>query len=138
MFRDGTIQILKAHNLGAVKFIDGDSTEYVSKELYYNVCADLKQGWGVVVRRLLGRIAVVLLSVLFLFTVLHALCALTGGSQVIVTLLALLVCAVPKLVDVYGGQGSGEDRGEARDKRAVWAKVIPDILDRHIRVDRTR
>jgi len=137
MFRDGTIQILKAHNLGAVKFIDGDSTEYVSKELYYNVCADLKQGWGAVVRRLFSRVAIVLLSVLLLFTTLHALCVLTGGSQLIVTIIALLVCAVPKLVDVYG-HALGEYRGEARDKRAIWAKVIPDILDRHIRVDRTR
>ena len=132
VFRDGTIQILKTHNLGAVKFIDGDNTEYVSKELYYNVCADLKCGWSRSIRRIFVRLSIVVLFVMFTFLSLSALGAFTG-SGVLVTVAAVLASFVPKAVDVYK-----TNRPARKDHKAIWAKVMPDILDRHIRVDRTQ
>ena len=132
VFRDGTIQILKTHNLGAVKFIDGDNTEYVSKELYYNVCSDLKCGWSRSIRRIFTRLSMVVLFVLFTFLSLSALGAFTG-SGVLITVAAVLASFVPKMADWYR-----TSRSTRKDHKAIWAKVMPDILDRHIRVDRTQ
>ncbi len=131
VFRDGTIQILKTHNLGAVKFIDGDNTEYVSKELYYNVCADLKCGWNRSLRRIALRMSIILLFLLFVFLSLSALGALLG-SGLLVTAVAVLASATPKLLEMYLAS-----RYKKPPVRTLWAKVMPDILDRHIRVDRS-
>ena len=133
VFRDRNIQILRTHNLGAVKFIDGDNTEYVSKELYYNVCTDLKCGWTRSMRRILCRMTCVVLFVLFLFLSSTVLGSLTG-SRILVTLTALLASLIPKIMEMYR-----DSRPEKRNaKRSLWAKIMPDILDRHIRVDRTQ
>ena len=133
VFRDRNIQILWTHNLGAVKFIDGDNTEYVSKELYYNVCTDLKCGWTRSLRRLIFRMTYVVLFVLFLFLSASLLGSLTG-SGLLVTFAASLVSLIPKVVGSYR-----DSKPEKRDaKRSLWAKIMPDILDRHIRVDRTQ
>ena len=127
------IPTLRAHNLGAVKFIDSDSTEYVSKELYHNVCADLKCGWSSTVRRLVRRIVVISAYIAFLFTALSTINDLVCGSGLLVVVVAVVGSAAPKLLEVYS-----EARGLRPDRRAAWARVIPDVLDRHIRVDRTR
>ena len=127
------IPTLRAHNLGAVKFIDSDSTEYVSKELYHNVCADLKCGWSSTVRRLVRRIVVISAYVAFLFTTLSTINDLVCGSELLVVVVAVVGSAAPKLLEAYA-----EARGLRPDRRAAWARVIPDVLDRHIRVDRTR
>ncbi len=133
VFRDRNIQILRTHNLGAVKFIDGDNTEYVSKELYYNVCTDLKCGWTRSVRRILYRMTCVVLFVLLLFLSASIVGSLTGSGSM-VTFLAIVLSLVPKMVETY--RDSKPEKREA--KRALWAKIMPDILDRHIRVDRTQ
>ena len=132
VFRDGAIQILKTHNLGAVKFIDGDNTEYVSKELYYNVCTDLKCGWNRSFRRIFIKLSIIVLFVLFVFLALTALGAFIG-SGLLISVAALVASTIPKLVDLYVATKTRRpDR-----HRALWAKIMPDILDRHIRVDRT-
>ncbi len=133
VFRDRNIQILRTHNLGAVKFIDGDNTEYVSKELYYNVCTDLKCGWTRSLRRILYRMTCVVLFVLLLFLSASIVGSLTGSGTT-VTFLAIFISLIPKTVETYR-----DSKPERRDaKRVLWAKIMPDILDRHIRVDRTR
>ena len=132
VFRDGSVQILKTHNLGAVKFIDGDNTEYVSKELYYNVCTDLKCGWARSLRRILVRMFVIVLFVLFVFICLTTLGAFFG-SGILISVVAVITSAIPKLVETY--ISSKQNTPEAT--KALWAKIMPDILDRHIRVDRT-
>ena len=128
---DGTIHILKTHNLGAVKFIDGDNTEYVSKELYYNVCTDLKCGWNRTLRRLTERMTMLTLFVLFVFL---SVCGVGSvmGSGLFISAVAVVISLLPHLVRRYG---SGSKR--QAEIRALWAKIMPDILDRHIRVDRT-
>ena len=133
VFRDGSIQILKTHNLGAVKFIDGDNTEYVSKELYYNVCTDLRCGWSRSLRRVCARLSVLFLFVLFVFLTLSSLSTLVG-SAIGASVVAVVTSLLPKIVEVYlSSRSSRPDR-----RRQVWAKVMPDVLDRHIRVDRTQ
>ena len=135
VFRGGVdVQILKTHNLGAVKFIDGDNTEYVSKELYYNVCAELQCGWSHCARRLLLRMSAILLYVLFVFVSLSALGAFLG-SGLLLSLAAVVASALPKLLEIYMWSRTP---GRAEAQRLMWAKLMPDILDRHIRVDRTR
>lgn len=132
VFRDGAIQILKTHNLGAVKFIDGDNTEYVAKELYYNVCADLQCGWSRSLRRIFVRMTVVSLFVTLVFLSFTALGAFYG-SGLVVTVLAVIASLTPKGIEVWRARRPGRI-----DKSQLWAKIMPDILDRHIRVDRTR
>ena len=131
VFRDGNIQILKTHNLGAVKFIDGDNTEYVSKELYYNVCTDLKCGWTHSLRHLAQRMSVIVLYVLFVFMSLSALGAFTG-SGFLLSIVAALISVIPKFAHGYLFP-----RDRRSEVRKLWAKIMPEILDRHIRVDRT-
>ncbi|KAK2169725.1 hypothetical protein LSH36_7g03043 [Paralvinella palmiformis] len=133
VFREGAVQILKTHNLGAVKFIDGDNTEYVSKELYYNVCTDLKCGWTQSLRRILVRMSVIVLFVLFIFISLTTLGAFFG-SGILISLVALILSALPKLVELY----ISTKQKKSKATKALWAKIMPDILDRHIRVDRTQ
>ena len=130
-FHEGAIQILKRHNLGAVKFIDGDNTEYVSKELYYNVCNDLKRGWSSTMRRILFRLTVIFLYLLFLFSASSVLLSFVG-SRLMVFVVVLVGSTVPKLTELYVAS-----RKRQPDLLSVWAKIIPEILDRHIRVDRT-
>lgn len=129
MFRDRT-QILRKHNLGAVKFIDSDSTEYVSKELYYNVCNDLKIGWNRSMRKLLRRIVLILMFVVFVFVTFSALSVAVDGG-IGITLLAAFICGFPKFLDAYYG---------TTDKRALvksqWEHNIAQVLDKHIKVDR--
>ena len=133
---DGSgIRVLKAHNLGAVKFIDGDNTEYVSKELYYNVCTDLKCGWSNTSRRIYKRTSKIFLFLVFHFSVLHATSAFNCGSGVMTAGLAILGSAAPKLVELYCKAMRKETEVDIRN---TWAKLIPDVLDRHIRVDRTQ
>ncbi|KAI0230650.1 hypothetical protein LSAT2_019033 [Lamellibrachia satsuma] len=128
---DRAVKILKTHNLGAVKFIDGDNAEYVSKELYYNVCRDLRCGWSESLRRVSGRLAITVLFLLFVFLSLSALGSFTG-SGLLITAAAIAASLLPKAVDHYVG------RARRPRVRKRWARVIPEILDRHVRVDRTR
>lgn len=130
-FQEGAIQILKKHNLGAVKFIDGDNTEYVSKELYYNVCTDLKRGWSGTVRRIIFRLSVIFLYLLFLFSASSVLLAVVG-SRSMVFMIIVIGSFAPKLLELYF-----RARKRRPDIQTLWAKIIPEILDRHIRVDRT-
>ena len=132
VFRDGTIQILRSHNLGAVKFIDGDNTEYVSKELYYNVCAALQCGWSHSIRKVCFRLAAILPIVLFIFLSFSALGSFLG-SGIITTFVALVASTIPKFTELYHQLWTGEER----EKKHLWARIMPDILDKHIRVDRT-
>ena len=125
-------QLLRAHNLGAVKFIDGDNVEYVSKELFYSVCADLHCGWSASVRRVIGRLAVLVLFSLFVFLCLSAVGSLTGAG-VVTSLAAGLISLLPKLWGVWRSRSDG---GAAARKRCHWARVMPDLLDRHVRVER--
>lgn len=129
------VPTLRAHNLGAVKFIDSDSTEYVSKELYHNVCADLNVGWSSTVRRILRRVVVISAYVVFLFTGLATINQLVRGSGWVTIVVAAVGSALPKLMEAYAEVRGGPSM---EDRRAAWARVIPDVLDRHIRVDRTR
>lgn len=128
------VQILKTHNLGAVKFIDGDNTEYVSKELYYNVCNELQCGWSHCARRLLLRMSVVWLYVIFVFVSLTTLGSFTG-SGFILSLVASIISALPKIFESYIWDRTP---GQAEERRNAWAKLMPEILDKHIRVDRTK
>ena len=128
---DRSVKILKTHNLGAVKFIDGDNAEYVSKELYYNVCRDLRCGWGESLRRMGARLGIIILFLLFVFLSLSALGSFTG-SGVLITAAAIVASLLPKVVDHY------VVRSRRPRMRRMWARVIPEILDRHVRVDRTR
>ena len=130
--KNGTVQILKTHNLGAVKFIDGDNTEYVSKELYYNVCADLKCGWNNSFRRIVTRLGFVAIFVSFVFVALSTFGAFFG-SGVIIPIVASLISLTPKVLEWQGILGR-----DFQEVCAFWARVIPEVLDRHIRVDRTR
>ena len=132
LLKDGTIQILRSHNLGAVKFIDGDNTEYVSKELYYNVCAALRCGWSRSLRRVCFRLVLIIPLVLFIFLSFSAFGAFMG-SGLVVTFAALTMSIIPKLSEIYHQTRTGEER----EKRRIWAKIMPDILDKHIRVDRS-
>jgi hypothetical protein len=132
----GASHILHTHNLGAVKFIDADNVQFVSKELYYNVCEDLKCGWLQCTRRLAVHIFSATAFVLIVFTSLTAVGSLIG-STVAMTTVAVLVSLSPKLVRDYARRKRGVERG-ANDVRAAWVKVIPEILDRHIRVDNSR
>ena len=124
-------QILKTHNLGAVKFIDGDKTEYVSKELYYSVCSDLKCGWSRTVRRVLRETSG---YGLYAFIIYLCLCNVSAffGLNLVMVLAAIAVSLLPKLL--YASSA----RQKYEEKVAIWAKIMPDILDRHIRVDRTK
>ena len=131
VYRDGNVKVLRSHNLGAVKFIDGDNTEYVSKELYYNVCAALHCGWTHSLRRVCCRLAAILPIVLFIFLSFAALGSFMG-SGIIVTLMALAASTIPKLTELYHQLRTGEHK----EKRRLWARIMPDILDKHIRVDR--
>ncbi|ELT89102.1 hypothetical protein CAPTEDRAFT_216691 [Capitella teleta] len=134
VFHSGVdVQILKTHNLGAVKFIDGDNTEYVSKELYYNVCNELQCGWTHCARRLLLRMATIWLYVIFIFISLTALGSFLG-SGVFLSLVATSLCAIPKLLESYLWDRTP---GKSDARRHLWAKLMPDVLDKHIRVDRT-
>ncbi len=135
----GSSPILHTHNLGAVKFIDADNVQFVSKELYYNVCQDLKCGWSRSVRHLAVRILCATALVIFVFATLSAVGSLMG-STVVMTTVAVIVSLSPKLVRAYNRRkrGSGARGGGANDVRAAWVKAIPDILDRHIRVDNSR
>lgn len=128
----GVVQVLKTHNLGAVKFIDADNTAFVSKELYYSVCSDLKQGWSSTSRRIFVRLFFILAFTSFLFAATSAM-SLFVGSQTPVWLLAVVGSAIPKALEVYAARRSVQP-----DPVSTWAKAVPDILDRHIRVDRSK
>jgi len=128
---DRAVKILKTHNLGAVKFIDGDNAEYVSKELYYNVCRDLRCGWSESLRRIGVRLAITVLFLLFVFLSLSALGSF-AGSGLLIAAAAVAASLLPKVVDRYVA------RARRPRVRRRWARVIPEILDRHVRVDRTR
>jgi len=127
-------QTLRTHNLGAVKFIDSDNTEYVSKELYYNVCTDLKCGWSNTIRRLAVRTAMIVAYIVFLFSSLSTVDTFVVGSEWIIIILGCIGGLAPKLASTYAAVRSHHPE---TDRRAIWSRVIPDVLDRHIRVDRT-
>ena len=132
LFQEETIQILKTHNLGAVKFIDGDNTEYVSKELYYNVCTDLKCGWTRSIRRIAKRMSLLSIYVGFIFLVCYTFAAFVNSVIITITA-AILLSLIPKFIQIYISL-----KYTKPSKKEMWAKIIPDILDRHIRVDRTK
>ena len=116
------IQILKTHNLGAVKFIDGDNCEFVSKELYYNVCADLRCGWSRSVRRILNRMALVVPFLAFLFVTLWALSSFIG-SNAIFWIISLIGSGIPKLIEIYTNSKSANrmwNPSGPRSYRIYW------------------
>ena len=131
--RDG-LQILKTHNLGAVKFIDADNVHYVSKELYYNVCQDLECGWSRSLRRLAVNVFTTLAFVLFTFASLIALGSFFG-SNILISIAAIGISLSPKFLRAYSRR---KHRNNTDDERLTWSKMVPEILDRHIRVDSTK
>ena len=68
-------------------------TEYVSKELYHAVCADLRCGWSRTLRRLLRRCVLIGAYVVFVFTGLATINQLVCGSGTLLLLLGALASA---------------------------------------------
>lgn len=122
--------LLRTHNLGAVKFIDGERGEYVSKELYYNVCEELKYGWKRSSKAIAVRMSLLLLFIVFIFGT----CSVLGSlfdAGVILSVVATIASLIPKLCECW------KDRGREKEKKINWSKMMPVILDKYIRVDRT-
>ena len=122
---------LKIHNLGAVKFVDGDGSEYVSKELYYKVSADLKYSFSCSVRKFLKEFAQYIIYFLLLFIVVKiSICF--SDSLLCATALLIIGGLLPK-VNTYRNSADNLIKNVTRKQK--WEKIISEVLDRHIRVD---
>ena len=124
-------RILKAHNLGAVKFVDSDGTEFVSKELYHKVSADLKNGLSRSVRRFVREVCVFAIYFSVLYVVVKMAFSFSQSVLCGVCLL-LLGSLLPKVISMRKGIAA-EDT--TKSKRQAWTKRISEVLDRHIKVD---
>lgn len=130
---ESSVHLLKAHSLGSVKFIDGDGTEYVSKELYYGVCDDLKYGWSRCLRTFAKKMFMLVLYMMAVLLVVKMFNFLWSNEGTYAILITVGGAAVPKMLEV-----SFKYKNKFSCQRMRWSKIIPDVLDRHIKVDRIK
>ena len=132
------MQILKAHNLGAVKFIDSDNGEFVSKELYYGVARSLGYSWSYIGRRLLTICSIL---TLYCLAVLFAVTAFgEAGPNVAATPIfigtAVLLALPALLCRASYWRASGRASGRGDQVEGAWSLRMADVLDSLVRYDR--
>ena len=127
------LQILKAHNLGAVKFIDSDDRQFVSKQLYYAVANSLGITWSYILRHLTIYTACVIGYGVMVHCAVDAVRTAGGGATIGATPLfvgAAVLLAAPCVV------WRASAWRESRLAPASWSDRMADILDSHVRRDR--
>ncbi|ESN99107.1 hypothetical protein HELRODRAFT_162598 [Helobdella robusta] len=128
-----SVKLVTSHNLGAVKFIDSDGTEYVSKELYYGVCDDLECSWTNCLNEFLTRLFQIFVYMSLLLLLYRAFYYFTNCSSMNGVYLLVLGSMIPKLLKE---KLNSRDYSKKKRQKEHWTKIISDILDKHVKVDR--